>query len=169
MLKVDLGLLRQTKRLLIDGEIPAGDPLWTGAELVPGGSLRVRLEVQAAGADVVARGWLEGTLSDRCRRCLVPVVVPLRAEVMLFFRAGVDEAEAEQEEVYALATGAQELDLRDAIRQELMLAAPAFVVCRDGCKGLCPHCGANWNETTCSCTDEQPDARWAALRSLRHD
>ena len=43
------------------------------------------------------------------------------------------------------------LDITSDIRQEILLSYPVNLVCREECKGLCPRCGANLNETSCSC------------------
>jgi uncharacterized protein len=46
-------------------------------------------------------------------------------------------------------------------------ALPMSVLCRDDCAGLCPRCGADLNEGSCDCTDDEMDPRWAALEALR--
>ena len=38
--------------------------------------------------------------------------------------------------------------------------------CREDCKGICPHCGADRNEVDCDCEKKQIDPRFAALRAL---
>lgn len=48
-----------------------------------------------------------------------------------------------------------EIDLAEIIRQMLLLHFPAFPVCSKGCKGLCPHCGKNLNEETCSAEQQE--------------
>ncbi|MGO8803204.1 YceD family protein, partial [Candidatus Binatus sp.] len=40
-------------------------------------------------------------------------------------------------------------------------------LCREDCRGLCPHCGVNLNRTTCGCRVEIPDPRMDAIRSLK--
>jgi len=40
------------------------------------------------------------------------------------------------------------------------------ILCAEDCKGLCPTCGANLNETDCDCK-APVDARWASLKDLR--
>jgi uncharacterized protein len=42
-------------------------------------------------------------------------------------------------------------------------------LCRDGCKGLCPVCGANLNVTTCGCDTRWADPRLAPLKALLDD
>ncbi|MGA9384480.1 MAG: DUF177 domain-containing protein, partial [Candidatus Sulfotelmatobacter sp.] len=41
------------------------------------------------------------------------------------------------------------------------------VTCRDDCKGMCPQCGKNLNQEQCSCSVEQEEPRWAALKEIR--
>ena len=169
MLKVDLGQLARRKRLQIDASVPAADALFHGVAFTMNGPLEVRLEAQQAGQDVLVRGELEGEAGLACRRCLTPVAVPIREEVALLFREGVSEAEAEAAEMYALPARGSELDLTHALREHLVLAVPEFAICRDACKGLCPSCGTNLNEETCSCEPEHVDHRWAALLQTGKD
>lgn len=55
------------------------------------------------------------------------------------------------------------LDMSEAIRQYFGLNMPFSPVCRDDCKGLCLTCGADLNDTKCSCDDVIRDPRWGAL------
>jgi uncharacterized protein len=43
------------------------------------------------------------------------------------------------------------IDLGEEIRQEIILANPAKVLCSKYCKGICPKCGANLNKEQCKC------------------
>ena len=36
--------------------------------------------------------------------------------------------------------------LEDVLREQVLLAVPFRAICRENCKGICPHCGANLNE-----------------------
>ena len=57
--------------------------------------------------------------------------------------------------------------LEDVLREQVLLAVPLKVICRDDCKGLCPHCGKNLNQEQCSCAAPGEDARWGALKEIR--
>ena len=59
--------------------------------------------------------------------------------------------------------------MRPVLREQLLLRVPAYVVCREECRGLCPQCGANLNETTCACEPEQAASPWDALKKLKFD
>jgi uncharacterized protein len=52
------------------------------------------------------------------------------------------------------------------LREELLLATPAYPVCKADCKGMCPSCGARLGEEACDCATEEVDPRWDALRRL---
>lgn len=164
MLKADLGLLQRQRRLELEEMIPADDPMWQDAGVTLQGPLDVRLDVQQAGPDVAVLGRIQGTAALACRRCVVPVTVPLDETVTWLFRDGISAVEAEAEEVYALPAKSRELDLRPAVREQVMLAVPEFVSCSEACRGLCPRCGANRNEVDCGCEEPEIDSRWAALR-----
>ncbi len=41
--------------------------------------------------------------------------------------------------------------LEDVLREQVLLALPLKITCREECKGLCPQCGKNLNQEQCSC------------------
>jgi uncharacterized protein len=168
MLRVDLRELARKNRLLIDQEIAPDDPIWADSGVELAKPLVVRLEAQQVGRDVVVRGELEGTVALFCRRCLAPVEADVDEEVSLVYRPGLSRVEAEAEEVYALPERGDDLDLTDAIREQLVLAVPQYGMCSESCKGLCPQCGTNLNQEQCDCAPVTADPRWAALRKLSH-
>ena len=43
-----------------------------------------------------------------------------------------------------------ELDITDDLRQEILLSYPVRFLCREDCRGLCPRCGTNLNERSCT-------------------
>ena len=57
------------------------------------------------------------------------------------------------------------LELEDILREQVLLALPMQRVCSEACKGICPDCGKNRNETACDCKPDVDD-RWGALRNL---
>lgn len=166
MLTVDLGQLQRGQQLEIDARIGTESPLLAGSEVTLVGPLEVKAEVQQAGADVVVRGRFGGRVEVACRRCLAAVQVTLDEELTLLYVDGLDPVEAEAQEAYALPTKGTVLDLGPAVREHVLLAAPQFALCDSACKGLCPSCGADLNETTCTCAESTVDERWAALRRL---
>lgn len=168
MLLLDLNRLGREGRARIDADIEPGDPFWTGTELKPGSPLEVRLEAQQAGPDVVVRGRLAGMFELACRRCLEPVLAGIEEDVGLLYRAGGEAGQDEGPDVLGLPRVGM-LDLTEPVREQVLVAVPRYVYCREDCRGLCPRCGTNLNEEACACRSEEVDARWAPLRELRVD
>lgn len=167
MLKVDLGHVERKGRIRIDADISADDPAWHDVGVRLAGPVEVRLDVQKSGPDVVVRGGLVTAVLEHCRRCLRPIErTASDDEVTLVYRHGLSEADAEEQEAYALGAGDREIDLGPALREHLILSLPGYPVCEETCRGLCPQCGRNLNEGPCDCGGREPDPRWNALREL---
>jgi uncharacterized protein len=122
--------------------------------------------------DIRLRGRLSAGLELQCARCLEPVAQNVKRDFELLYRplgadAGRDElsvTDAEAEIGYYQGEG---LLLEDVLHEQLLLALPLKVTCREDCKGLCPQCGKNLNQEQCSCSTELEDPRWAALKDVR--
>jgi len=121
--------------------------------------------------DIRLKGSFSGAFEVPCARCVEPVEQRLAGEFDLLFRpAGVDATGAE----HAISTPETEigyydnggLALEDVLREQVLLSLPARTLCRTDCKGLCPRCGENRNETACSCDVGPSDPRWGALADL---
>ena len=150
-------------------QIPPDDPMWEGAELTLAEPLVVDLTAREVGEGVFVRGRLRTTVRLACRRCLSSVEQPVDDTVdLLFDTLGPDEEEAEGE-VYPLPARGDELDLREAVREQLLLRAPQFALCREECRGLCPSCGADLNQGECGCVPEAAASPWDALKNVTFD
>jgi uncharacterized protein len=168
MLKVDLGRLNREGTVLVEARIPEDDALWQDSGVEWDGPVEVRLKVSYAGTgQVVVRGRVRGTLDQECRRCLRPVQGEFDEEVTLVYDADATAEESDGGEAFAFDPSSGNLDLSEAVRGEVILAMNPYVVCDPECRGLCPQCGANRNEVSCSCAAEEQDPRWEALRALK--
>ena len=122
--------------------------------------------------DIRLNGELATGLEMACARCLEPVVQDVKREFDLLYRPlGIDAGREEMSVTGAEAEigyyQGEGLLLEDALREQVLLALPLKVICRQDCKGLCPQCGMNLNAERCSCAEPAEDLRWAALKDLR--
>lgn len=165
MLRVDLAEVRGGPVETI-GELAADDPLLgdPDAGVVVAEPVRVAGRFSGAGeGKYFWRAELRTVARAQCRRCLTAVEVPVTQSLGLVF-AFAGEA-TEDDGCYVIPARTRVLDLRDAVREETLLALPRFVECRPDCRGLCPRCGANLNDGPCGCAPGG-DPRWDALRAL---
>ena len=153
----------ETKAVRVDGKLASDDPVWLENDLKPAGDLIVTGRLSSAGEDkFYFSGHMSGEVDQECRRCLGPARVKVDEELHLLFADANDE-ESDESDVYMLEPRATTIDLRQALREQWLLAAPGFALCRDDCKGLCPRCGADLNLGPCNC-EPVVDPRWAALK-----
>ena len=109
-----------------------------------------------------AKGSIETIYSTECARCLKPLEIPLSAEADMMLS---DDPEAEEEDDLFVLTS-DSVDPADVLVPALILQVQMTYLCKEDCKGLCPHCGADRNVTDCDCDKKQIDPRFAALRAL---
>jgi uncharacterized protein len=169
MLRVDLGQLDREGSVVVEASVSADDGLWEGTDLRWAGDVAVELRVTLAGTgEVVARGHVRGRLRQECRRCLRRVETDVAEDLTMVFVAEGSEGD-EEGGAYAFESRGAELELGEAVREEVVLAVNPYVVCDPECRGLCPKCGAKLDEGECGCTDDEADPRWAALRDLKSE
>ncbi len=108
---------------------------------------------------VLATGQFHTALQVECVRCLefFHLELQVRMEEMFTFTPAADP-------IYFIAE--RWLDLRQPLREQILLTLPIHSLCRLECKGLCITCGQNLNEGPCSCDTEEIDPRLAALKKL---
>ena len=168
MLNVSLTALDRGE-VVVREQIPTDDPMWEGSGVTLASPLDVDLTARQVGDGVFVRGRLRTTVRQACRRCLSTVEQPVDDVVdMLFDTLGEDEEEASGE-VYPLPARGDELDLRDAVREQVLLRAPEFALCSEECRGLCPQCGTDLNQGECGCVPDQAESPWDALRNVKFD
>jgi uncharacterized protein len=141
---------------------PFADAAWQLQDL----HLSVRKDVD----EVHVLGRLEARVPQTCARCLEPFHVTVAPAVDARF-VPAPSGRGEEHELGAddLETDVyfgDILDLRSLVETETTLALPMKPLCREGCRGLCPVCGANRNTAACGCVAKAPDPRWAALQAL---
>jgi uncharacterized protein len=164
MLRVDLQELARAP-VETRGELAPGDPALAGTDLRLKGPVKVGGRLQAIGdGRFYWHGTVRMVVQGECRRCLTPVETPLSLEIGALFTK--DPEALDDPDSYPVAPDATEIDVTPAVREELLLAAPRYVECREDCKGLCPQCGKDLNAGPCGCAPAA-DLRWQPLKALK--
>ncbi len=122
------------------------------------GEVRVSADVVSLRAK--ARYLYEGA----CDRCLRDIrcerVVPLE-HILVTSLNNEDNGD------FVLVDNYQ-LPLDSLVEADLILSLPSKVLCREDCRGLCPHCGKDLNEGLCGCKPKTVDPRLEALGQWNH-
>jgi uncharacterized protein len=124
-----------------------------------------------SGGEVRIQGRYTVELGAPCDRCLGDAHFSLDAGFDLFYQpmsaiARDEEIEIDEGEAQIGFYEDGGLELEDVLREQVLLALPMQRVCSGDCKGICPVCGKNRNQSACDCRTSTGDDRWGALRKL---
>jgi uncharacterized protein len=154
-----------------------------GREFVLPEGLDYDLVLTNGGEGILASGMLRGHVEGSCDRCLEPASFEIAGEVNEYYLfeapqdarsydsdGDFDEDYAEEDDDFYLVED-DCVDLTDALIGALLMDTPFVVLCREDCKGLCPHCGQNLNEGECDCASHEAERKaemspFAALKGL---
>lgn len=160
---------------------------WSGVarEDAPGeptlvGVLTFELRAQKMGDDLYLEGEARGEFECACSRCLARYRHALREPFRIVLEPASGRVPSDPEGADALArTGVflgdeldtgwydgPEIDLTQYLQEVVALGLPVQPLCREDCRGLCPHCGVDRNTETCDCRDASSDSPFAVLRGL---
>ena len=144
------------------------------ADADAGGFLLHRLDVSCMIRKIQENIYIEGNIEAKaempCSRCLEMTTVFLQAPFKYTFcpppQKIKEEMELNLEDLDLEYYEGDIINLEQVVFEQVMLQIPMKPLCSESCRGLCPHCGANLNKTTCNCRDESFDQRLAVLRQI---
>lgn len=137
----------------------------------------VRVQGRLAAVDEGAyrlHGRLSTMVGLDCVRCLEPLTIDLREELDLVYLPQASNLAQADEEDRGLSADEmavafyqdEQIDLRHMVWEQIELALPMKPLCKENCRGLCPSCGVNRNDSHCECKTDELDPRWAGLKAL---
>jgi uncharacterized protein len=129
-------------------------------------------KVRLSGNEVFVSGHVDTRAQVECDRCLQPVEAPVSADFTLEYITGSEYessevAELTEAEMSVAVFDGEGLDVDEIVKEQILLAVPTRMLCREDCKGICPECGIDRNTGECSCVADNIDPRWAALKNFK--
>ncbi len=165
-------LMKSAPGTTLDVEVDNDDGLdLSEGEAELAGPVMGRLRLHRTNQGVYVDGMVSAPVRLQCTRCLREFVetleFPLREEFYptVDVTSGAPVSGPHDPDAFAIDRSHQ-VDLREPIRQALVLALPMKPLHSEDCAGLCPHCGKDLNDGPCDCPSEESDDRFASLRGL---
>jgi uncharacterized protein len=119
---------------------------------------------------VLVQGSMTASVRDVCNRCLETVDFSVNFTIEDEYLPSIDIASglplSTNPDSFTLDKN-HALDLSEILNQYMISAIPMKLLCRPDCAGLCPACGHNLNEGSCSCPSQTKDPRWSKLVKLK--
>jgi uncharacterized protein len=128
-------------------------------------------KIRLAGNEVFVNGHVDTRAQVECDRCLKLIELPVNADFELEYITGSEYetsavAELTEAEMSVAVFDGEALDVDEIVKEQILLAVPTRMLCREDCKGICPQCGVDRNTGECNCETKEIDPRWAALKNL---
>jgi len=165
----------ELRKVRFEVAFPPGEIDFSGSGL----SQQTNLEAQGSAqllantlGEIRIQGSLKVKMGAECDRCLEPAEFPIESDFDLYYRPAAQakaesEAEIDEGESEIAYYEGDGIELKDVLREFVLLAMPMQKVCRVDCRGICPQCGQNRNLKNCECEPQTWDDRWAALKKLQ--
>jgi uncharacterized protein len=121
-------------------------------------------------------GGVQARVRITCSRCAESYDAHLRRQFTLSYSRKIpqdlhrDETEGIEltaQQIGLILYQGDEIDLRDALAEQVVLALPYKPLCRHDCKGLCQNCGANLNQEVCQCKSNSNGGPFQVLKGLK--
>src|SRR5687767_7400889 len=121
--------------------------------------------VKLSGNQVFIEGHVDTRAQVECDRCLQPVDVPVSTDFELEYIPGSDyeasgAAALTEAELSVSVFDGEAIDVDEIVKEQIVLAVPTRMLCREECKGICPECGIDRNTGECKCITDDIDPRW---------
>jgi len=158
--------------ITLSGEVPLRDLNFDPAEIHISDPIGVTLTAEKHAQRIRVRGRFAVDVEVPCARCLDPVRVPLVSDFDQFYQSNADqqlvgEIVLNERDTEVGFFNGDFIEVSDIVREQILLALPMKPICREDCKGLCPHCGRNRNAEACNCQTSSTDPRLAPLRKIK--
>ena len=145
----------------------SSDPATIGLEPAFRKSVLVEAVLEKTTRQLYLKADIHTTGHFQCDRCVEEFDYELSTKLNMFYVFdALETGKHHVDEVQVISPDTVHLDLTDDVRQTVTLAVPLKLLCRDECRGLCPHCGTNWNNYVCECKDEISDQRLTDLEKF---
>ena len=128
-----------------------------------------QLAVDKDGDVLFVHGRVRSRVPQVCSRCLEPyeATVDANVDTRLVPSPAVraEERELGRADLETDVYEHDQIDLNALLETETTLGLSMKPLCSEGCRGLCPTCGANRNAAPCACAPAA-EPRWSPLKGL---
>ena len=111
-------------------------------------------------------GVIKATTKYECVRCLCNNLKDVTLPIKLWLSAKEILTRDDDQEMVHFPKNINQIDMDESISDIIRLAVPINPNCNDNCKGICPNCGINLNQSSCDCKLDSHDSPWDVLNNF---
>lgn len=107
-----------------------------------------------------------------CSRCLCEFTSELSSTFTIFYTKAAtaqpeDEVELGEQDLISATYSGDEIDFSNEVAEQILLGVPYKPLCSEECKGLCPSCGNDLNNSDCTCNRNAASMVFSSLQGLK--
>ncbi len=102
---------------------------------------------------------IKGIIKTKCSRCFNDTFYSFSFDYS-------DDITRQGKSFEGVVLEGSSVNLEDMAYKAVISELPMQILCDENCKGLCPKCGVDLNETKCECDTTETDPRWDILKKL---
>ena len=111
-------------------------------------------------------GVIKAITKYQCVRCLCNNLKDVTLPIKLWLSAKEILTGDDDQEMVHFPKNIDHIEISDTIADIIRLAEPMHPNCNGNCKGLCPKCGINFNQSSCDCRVDSHDSAWNVLNNF---
>ena len=133
---------------------------FTGIELDE--TVHADLKIEYIEGFIIVKGSVSGNYASQCGRCLKDIKDEFDIEINENFMHMSKDMNNVDDYLY----DGGHIDLTIPLLDNILLSFPGVILCSNECKGLCEVCGANLNETHCTCEKDVINIKMEKLKDF---
>ena len=146
-----------------EGDINFDGESLSGMDISFEGPVHIKGRAENIGGQVKISARVTAKIVASCARCMKAIFEDVDFEFTERL-AGKETEVQEDDDVILLESSV--VDVADLALNNFITVSPMKYLCKEDCKGLCPHCGVDRNESACGCDEANVDPRFDVLNDL---
>ncbi len=165
---VDLSdiLKNDEEQISLDNSIDLSSLEFMGEDFVFQKPLKLVGTIRNNSKNLELKANVSGEMQVHCARCAQPFLTAVSYPVSEILVR--EDGEISPDSDVVVFSG-YEVDLTEIVVNSFFMNVSGRYLCKEDCKGLCPVCGTDLNESDCDCETDTIDPRWAALAEIIKD
>ena len=147
----------------LDGFVELNEAEFLGESYRFNEPLKITGRIYNNGQSLTLDANVKGKMKTECARCLKEIEEDVDFDIDELLSKNEEGVDTDGD--FILFDG-HEIDISGIVADRFLMNISGRYLCSEDCKGLCPTCGHDLNESDCGCNNEYVDPRWQALADI---
>lgn len=157
-------LNRETSIIPFDMDYNVGiDKLFEDVGMIEPSQLHATGKIERINSILFLEMTISGEFTFNCYRCFKKTSINFNSELKKTLTTN------DSENLSEIVLVDDIINIKDVIKEEIIIKLPSQILCTEDCKGICQICGINLNEESCDCKKESINSGFEVLKDFFSD